>query len=96
MFAQNIDCVHVNDLPYFKGITYLPLLFQFVLISFNVPVTMLKSCRGGETASYVLSVPFWRYMYLAQGHNTATRVRIEPRPLTLDFDALPLDHRSSL
>ena len=23
MFAQNIDCVHINDLPYFKGITHL-------------------------------------------------------------------------
>ena len=31
MFAQNIGCVHVNDLPYFKGITYLQLLFHFVL-----------------------------------------------------------------
>ena len=31
-------------------------------------------------------------MYLAQGHNTATRVRIETRPLTLDFDA-PLRER---
>ena len=29
MFAQSIDCVHVNGLPYFKGITYLPLLFSF-------------------------------------------------------------------
>ena len=31
MFAINIDYVHVNDFPYFKGITYLPLLFHFVL-----------------------------------------------------------------
>ena len=33
MFAQNIDCVHVNDLPYFKGITYLPLLFHIVFLT---------------------------------------------------------------
>ena len=33
MFAQNIDCVHVNGLPYFKpGITYLPLLFSFCFV----------------------------------------------------------------
>ena len=33
MFAQNIDCVHViNGLPFFKGITYLPLLFSFCFV----------------------------------------------------------------
>ena len=34
MFAQNIDCVHVNDLPYFKGITHLSFtfLFRFVFL----------------------------------------------------------------
>ena len=32
MFAKNIDGVHVNDLPYFKGITYLPLLFLFQFV----------------------------------------------------------------
>ena len=35
-------------------------------------------------------------MYLAQGHNTATCVRIEPRPLALESDALELDLRASL
>ena len=29
-FDQSIDCVHVNDLPYLKGMTYLPLLFHLV------------------------------------------------------------------
>ena len=32
MFAQIIDFVHVNGLPYFKGITYLPLLFSFCFV----------------------------------------------------------------
>ena len=35
-------------------------------------------------------------MYLAQGHNTATSVRIEPSPLALESEALELDHRDSL
>ena len=35
-------------------------------------------------------------MYLAQGHNTATCVRIELRPPALEFDALELDHLASL
>ena len=46
MFAQNIDCVHVNDLPYFKGITYLPLLFHFVLFVFNVTVINFTVISG--------------------------------------------------
>ena len=35
-------------------------------------------------------------MYLAQRYNTATRVRIEPRPLAPETKALPLGHRVSL
>ena len=35
-------------------------------------------------------------MHLAQGYNMATRVRIEPRPLAPESDALPLGHRISL
>ena len=46
MFAQNIDCVHVNDLPYFRGITYLPLLFHFGLFLFNVPVNNFTVMSG--------------------------------------------------
>ena len=34
-------------------------------------------------------------MYLVQGHNTATQVRIEPRPLAQESDALPLGYRAS-
>ena len=34
-------------------------------------------------------------MCLAQGHNTATLVRIELRPLAPESDALPLRHRAS-
>ena len=50
MFAQNIDCVHVNDLPYFKGITYLTLLFHFVLFLFNVTVNnFTRLCWDGAT-----------------------------------------------
>ena len=55
MFAQKIGCVYVNYLPYFKGITYLPLLFHFVLLLFNVPLNNFTVCRDGATASYVLS-----------------------------------------
>ena len=46
MFSQNIDCVHVNCLPYFKGITYLPFLFRFVLFLFNVPVNNFTVMSG--------------------------------------------------
>ena len=34
-------------------------------------------------------------MYLAQGYNTVTRVRIQPRPLAPGSDALPLGQGAS-
>ena len=56
MFAQNIDCVHVNDLPYFKGITYLPLLFHLVLFLFNSMLLILYviTIRTENAASTLL------------------------------------------
>ena len=33
---------------------------------------IFQSCRNGNTVSWVLLVLFWRYMYFAQGYNTAT------------------------
>ena len=32
MFTQNIDCVHVNDLPYFKGKFTITFSFSFVFV----------------------------------------------------------------
>ena len=60
MFAQNIDCVHVNDLPYFKGITYLPLPFHFVLFLFNVPVKIFTVMSGRSNRFLGIISTFWR------------------------------------
>ena len=58
MFAQNIHCVHVNGLPYFKGITYLPLLFHFVLFLFNVPVNKFTVMSGyGKPSAHLFFKP---------------------------------------
>ena len=57
MFAQNIDCVHVNDLPYSKGITYLPLLFHFVF--FNVPVNNFTVMSGWSNRFLGIISTFW-------------------------------------
>ena len=46
---------------------------------------MFQSCRDGATASWVLPVLLGRYMYLNQGYNTATRVRIEPPTFRSDI-----------
>ena len=48
MFAQNIDCVHVNDLPYFKGIMYLLLLFHFVFFNGAVNNFTIMSGRSNR------------------------------------------------
>ena len=57
MFAQNIDCVHVNDLPYFKGITYLPLLFHFTFL--NVPVNNFTVMSGRSNRFLGIISTFW-------------------------------------
>ena len=61
MFAQNIDWVHVNDLPYFKGITYLPLLFHLpvVLFLFNVPVNTFTVMSGWSNRFLGIISTFW-------------------------------------
>ena len=48
MFAQNIDFIHVNGLPYFKGITYLPLLFSFCFVFVERPSKQFYSHVGTE------------------------------------------------
>ena len=59
MFAQNIDWVHVNDLPYFKEITYLPLLFHLVLFLCNVPVYNFTVMSGRSNRFLGIISTFW-------------------------------------
>ena len=59
MFAQNIDCVHVNGLPYFKGIAYLRFLFHFVLFLFNIPVNNFTVMSGRSNRFLSIISTFW-------------------------------------
>ena len=76
MFAQNIPvgCVHVNDLPYFKGITYLPLLCHFVLFLFNVPVNNFTFMSGRSNRFLGIIITFWevtlRLHYVPDDHGS--------------------------
>ena len=57
--------------------------------------TIFQSCRDGATASWELPVLFGEKCVFAQGHNTA-EVGIEPQPLTLESETLPLGRRATL
>ena len=48
-----------------------------VLLRLNVPVSNFSVMSVGVTNSWVFPVLFRKYMYLAQGHNTA-EVGLEP------------------
>ena len=96
MFAQNIDCVHVNGLPYFKGITYLSLLFSFCLFLFNVQVNNFTVMSGRSNRFLGIISTFWEVNVSCSRTQHGDPSEDRTRPLTLGIDTLPLDHRTSL
>ena len=72
-----------------------PILISFVSSRLNVPVTIFfQLCRDGAIASVVPSVLFGEKMCLCS--RTQHGGGRYPRPLALESEALPLDHRAPL
>ena len=64
------------------------------LLRLNVPVNNF-SVMSGRSHRFLGITSTIRGVNLAQGHNTA-EVGIEPQPLALESEALPLGHRAPL
>ena len=104
MFAQNIDCVHVNDLPYFKGITYLLYLLISFLFLFNVPVNNFTVISGRSNRFLGIISTFWEVNVSCSrtqhGDPSEDRTptshsgfrRSTTRPLHLSLALLPILH----
>ena len=50
--------------------------------------------QGQSNCFLGITSAFEKYFFLAQGHNTARSVRIEPQPFALESETLPPGHRA--